>query len=70
MGNTRVTQTPLKSGIIKEANISPFSLSDYTYTVDVTDLEMELDRYRLIYGIGQAAHGILYYSCNIKFPNG
>ena len=61
-----ITKEPLKSGSYTQTTLTP---KLHLYTVDVSQLEAKLDQYRLVYGIGQVAHGIMYYSWNNTFPN-
>ena len=63
---SRITQQPLKNGYYTQTTLTP---KIQLYTVDVSQLEEKLDQYRLVYGIGQVAHGIMYYSWNNTFPN-
>ena len=63
---SKVIIQPLKNGYFKQTTLAP---KQPLYTADVTQLESKLDQYRLIYGVGQIAHGIMYYSWNKTFPN-
>ena len=57
---------PLKNGYFTQTTLAP---KQTLYTADVSQLESKLDKYRLIYGVGQIAHGIMYYAWNKTFPN-
>ena len=61
-----IIKEPLKSGYYTQTTLTQ---KLQLYTVDVSQLEAKLDQYRLVYGIGQVAHGIMYYSWNNTFPN-
>ena len=61
-----IIKEPLKNGSYTQTTLTP---KIQLYTVDVSQLEAKLDQYRLVYGIGQVAHGIMYYSWNNTFPN-
>ena len=61
-----IIKEPLKSGSFTQTTLTP---KLQFYSVDVSQLEAKLDQYRLVYGIGQVAHGIMYYSWNNTFPN-
>jgi len=61
-----IIKEPLKNGSFTQTTVTP---KLHLYTVDISQLEAKLDQYRLVYGIGQVAHGIMYYSWNNTFPN-
>ena len=61
-----IIKDQLKSGSYTQTTLTP---KLQLYTVDVSQLEAKLDQYRLVYGIGQVAHGIMYYSWNQTYPN-
>ena len=67
--NKNTLTLKLKNGTISTTTISPLTISAYPYQASTSELEQKLAEYRLVYGIGQIAHGILYHAWNIEYPN-